>query len=63
MPNSENPKIEKWVKYLEENIKSVDEQTYFIGHSIGCQTIMRFLEKLHKHKKLQDAFLLRLGLI
>ncbi|MEK6823831.1 MAG: alpha/beta fold hydrolase [Nanoarchaeota archaeon] len=52
MPNSENPKIEKWVKYLEENIKSVDEQTYFIGHSIGCQTIMRFLEKLHKHKKI-----------
>ncbi|MEK6817169.1 MAG: alpha/beta fold hydrolase, partial [Nanoarchaeota archaeon] len=52
MPNTDNPKIEKWVKYLEENIKSVDEQTYFIGHSIGCQTIMRFLEKLHKHKKI-----------
>ena len=52
MPNTDNPKIEKWVKYLEENIKDVDEQTYFIGHSIGCQTIMRYLEKLHKHKKI-----------
>ena len=52
MPNTDNPKIEKWVKYLEENIKDVDEQTYFIGHSIGCQTILRYLEKLHKHKRI-----------
>ena len=52
MPNTDNPKIEKWVKYLEENIKDVDEQTYFIGHSVGCQTILRYLEKLHKHKRI-----------
>jgi predicted alpha/beta hydrolase family esterase len=52
MPDSENPKIEQWVGYLEEKIKDVDEETYFIGHSIGCQTIIRFLEKLHKHKKI-----------
>lgn len=52
MPDSETPRIEKWVGYLEEEIKEVDEHTYFIGHSIGCQTIMRFLEKLHKHKKI-----------
>ncbi len=52
MPNTEHPKIEGWVTYLEENIKEADENTYFIGHSVGCQTIMRFLEKLHKHKKI-----------
>ncbi len=52
MPNTENPKIEEWVKYLETKIKDIDENTYFIGHSIGCQTIMRFLEKLHKDKKI-----------
>ncbi len=53
MPNTETPKIEEWVGYLEEkiNLDEIDERTYFIGHSIGCQTIMRFLEKLHKHKK------------
>lgn len=53
MPNTEHPKIEEWVKHLQENINSdeIDEDTYFIGHSIGCQTIMRYLEKLHKHKK------------
>ena len=54
MPNTDKPKIEEWVGYLRENINSdeIDEHTYFIGHSIGCQTIIRFLEKLHKHKKI-----------
>ncbi len=52
MPNTKAPKIEEWVKHLEENVKDIDEHTYFIGHSIGCQAIMRFLEKLHKHKKI-----------
>lgn len=54
MPNTDEPKIEEWVGYLRENINpdEIDENTYFIGHSIGCQTILRFLEKLHKHKKI-----------
>ena len=51
MPNTDNPKIEEWVGFLQKKIKDVDEKTYFIGHSIGCQTIMRFLEKLPKHEK------------
>jgi len=53
MPDTDNPKIENWVGYLEKkiNVDEIDEQTYFVGHSIGCQTIMRYLEKLHKHKR------------
>ncbi len=49
MPNTDEPTIEIWVKFLEENISVVDEETFFVGHSIGAQTIMRFLEKSHKH--------------
>ncbi len=45
MPNTEYPTIEEWVKTLDEKVDSLDEETYFIGHSIGCQTIMRYLEK------------------
>ena len=52
MPDTEHPKIEDWVKHLEENVKDINEETYFLGHSIGCQTIMRFLEKLPKHQKI-----------
>lgn len=52
MPETDHPKIESWVGFLRDNIKDVDEHTYFVGHSIGCQTILRFLEKLHRHKKI-----------
>jgi predicted alpha/beta hydrolase family esterase len=54
MPETGHPKIEKWVGYLQQNInpEEIDENTYFIGHSIGCQTIIRYLERLHKHKKI-----------
>src|SRR5690606_18066848 len=48
----DGPKIEEWVKYLEDNVKTLNEHTYFVGHSIGAQTIMRFLEKSHKHLKI-----------
>lgn len=49
MPNSKKPTIKEWVSYLEAHVENIDEHTYFIGHSIGAQTILRFLEKSHKH--------------
>ena len=44
MPNTNAPKIDEWVNYLEKQVDCLDSNTYFIGHSIGCQTIMRYLE-------------------
>ena len=44
MPNTETPKIEEWVPFLDSMVKELDENTYFVGHSIGCQTILRFLQ-------------------
>ena len=44
MPDTDNPVIEKWVDHLKSVVGVPDEHMYFIGHSIGCQTIMRFLE-------------------
>ena len=44
MPNTETPTIEEWVGTLNSKVDNLDENTYFIGHSIGCQTIMRYLE-------------------
>ena len=32
-----------------------DKNTYFIGHSIGCQTILRYLESLPKGVKVGGA--------
>ena len=45
MPNTSEPKINDWVAHLKKVVGKLDSKTYFIGHSIGCQAIMRFLEK------------------
>lgn len=44
MPNTDAPKIEEWVSFLDKQVDNLDENTYFVGHSIGCQTIMRYLQ-------------------
>ena len=44
MPNTKTPVIEEWVNFLDKQVETLDDKTYFIGHSIGCQTIMRYLE-------------------
>lgn len=44
MPSADEPEIGAWVKKLSEVVGAPDGDTYFIGHSIGCQTIMRYLQ-------------------
>ncbi|MEK6878344.1 MAG: alpha/beta hydrolase [Nanoarchaeota archaeon] len=51
MPDTEHPRIEPWIGKIKEIVKNVDEDCYFVGHSIGCQAIMRYLEQLEKGKK------------
>ncbi len=46
MPDTDTPIIEKWVSHLSSVVDKPDSDTYFIGHSIGCQTILRYLEKI-----------------
>lgn len=46
MPRPDAPEIEAWVAHLAKEVGTVDSNTFFIGHSIGCQTIMRFVERL-----------------
>lgn len=43
MPNE--PKINSCISILKKAVGKLDNKTYFIAHSIGCQTVMRFLEK------------------
>lgn len=45
-PRTENPTIGDWVPFLSNAVGVPDKNTYFIGHSIGCQTIMRYLETI-----------------
>ncbi len=47
MPGTDYPKIEEWVSFLSNLVQNPDKKTFFVGHSIGCQTIMRYLEMLN----------------
>jgi len=48
MPNADAPVIKDWVKHLTDIVGTPDKETYFVGHSIGCQTILRYLETIDK---------------
>ena len=48
MPHPENPTIDDWVNYLSKVVGKPDKNTFFVGHSIGCQTILRYAERLDK---------------
>ncbi len=55
LPDSENPRIHNWVQKLAEVVGTPDKNTYFVGHSLGCQTIARYLETLPKGIKVGGA--------
>ncbi len=58
MPEPLHPKIDTWVTFLKEQVGTPDEYTFFVGHSIGCQTILRFFEILPTNTQVGGAVLL-----
>ena len=58
MPHSNAPKIIPWVQALRDAVKTPDAQTFFVGHSIGCQTILRYLETLSSKTKVGGIVLI-----
>ena len=58
MPEPLHPKIDVWMEFLKRQVEAPDEHTFFVGHSIGCQTILRFLETLPGNAKIGGAVLL-----
>ena len=55
MPNTDKPRIDAWVSLLKDAVKEVNEDVYFVGHSIGCQAIVRYLQDLPREKKIGGA--------
>ena len=58
MPESLKPKIDVWVSFLKKQIGAPDEDTILLGHSIGAQTILRYLETLNDNEKIGGAVFL-----
>lgn len=58
MPNPTEPAIDEWVSNLKNLVVAPNEDSYFIGHSIGCQAIMRYFETLPENTKVGGALFL-----
>ncbi|OOM80225.1 alpha/beta fold hydrolase [Clostridium sp. BL-8] len=55
MPDSQDPHLESWLKHLRKNILDINENTIFIGHSLGCVTALRYI--LEKNIKIKGVIL------
>ena len=55
MPNPDAPEIQSWVETLRKAVGRPDTDTYLIGHSVGCQTILRYLESWPTNAKIGGA--------
>lgn len=58
MPEPLNPKIEVWVSFLKKQIGIPNKDTILFGHSIGAQTILRYLESLDAGERIGGAIFL-----
>ena len=47
LPDADKPRIEKWIPALAEVVGAADANTYFVGHSMGCQAIARYVATLN----------------
>ena len=57
MPDAAHPKMNAWVNHLTKIVKNPDAECYFVGHSLGCITILRYLETLKGREKVGGAVL------
>jgi len=57
LPNANDPKIHDWLPALIKISGKVDTNTYMVGHSLGCITILRFLETLPDKETIGGAIL------
>lgn len=57
MPNPETPVMKEWISKLQEEI-NLDENTILVGHSVGCQAVMRYLETQDETTRISGMLLL-----
>lgn len=57
MPETDAPKLSLWLPELRRVIGAPDDETFLIGHSSGCATIMRYLELLPEGERIGGVVL------
>jgi len=46
MPDPARPIISEWISFITKQVGEPDNKTVMIGHSLGCQAVLRYLETL-----------------
>ncbi len=44
MPRPDHPVIADWIAFIDRLVGVPDASTYLVGHSLGCQAVLRYLE-------------------
>jgi len=57
MPDTAHPKMDAWSKHLAKIVGNPDKDCYFVGHSLGCITILRYLETLKPNQQIGGVVL------
>lgn len=57
MPHTEAPQYSEWLPYIKSKVINPDENTYFVGHSLGCITILQYLNNLEQGIKVGGVVL------
>lgn len=57
MPDTSHPTLGRWLPCLQNIVGTIDINTYFVGHSLGVITILRYLESLPADQKVGGAVL------
>lgn len=55
MPNTEEPDIMEWAKYLSLSVTSSSEDTILVGHSLGGLAIFHYLNLIMDEDKIHKA--------
>lgn len=46
LPDSQHPRLADWLACLARYAPAPDADSFFVGHSLGCITVLRYLETL-----------------
>ncbi|MDP2908651.1 MAG: alpha/beta hydrolase [Nanoarchaeota archaeon] len=57
MPDTKHPKADAWAGHLIKTVGVPGRDCYFVGHSLGCITILRYLESLKKGQEVGGVIL------
>lgn len=55
MPQPDEPRINNWIPKIKEVVGEPDTHTYFVGHSMGCQAIVRYISELPEGARVGGA--------